>query len=357
MAIRSLSVTRFRGFKSLDITGFRRINIFVGRSATGKTALLEAIRLALGATPSVAWTISALRSVIQYLPANPSRDQFEAAWSSLFFDFTIDERIRLSVTNDAQSQASVEIFFDQEKALTLPIPSASVPVTSSIILPLAFERRAFDGAASTIYANLNAQGNLNFEQGAEFGNAVEFFSTSAWQTNPYQTANWFSQLSIKNEEQEIVDVVSSEFPEITGLSVEAPVGVAPLLHASLKHRKRKLPIPLVSSGLSKLIALLTAIKANRNGILLVDEIENGIYYGMFSHLWQAIHSFVSLTDTQIFVTTHSWECLKAAAPLIEQHSSDFALVQLYQDEGTTHASLVSGERAAAAIEGGIEVRG
>ena len=53
--IKSLHAENFRCFKELDLSGLQRVNVVVGKNATGKTALLEAIRLALGGTPNVLW--------------------------------------------------------------------------------------------------------------------------------------------------------------------------------------------------------------------------------------------------------------------------------------------------------------
>jgi AAA domain len=49
--IDSIELRNFRSFKELALSGFRTVNILVGQSASGKTAFLEAVRLALGATP------------------------------------------------------------------------------------------------------------------------------------------------------------------------------------------------------------------------------------------------------------------------------------------------------------------
>jgi AAA15 family ATPase/GTPase len=49
--IQFFEATRVRAFEHLAINGLRPVNIIVGRSAAGKTALLEGIRMALGATP------------------------------------------------------------------------------------------------------------------------------------------------------------------------------------------------------------------------------------------------------------------------------------------------------------------
>jgi recombinational DNA repair ATPase RecF len=42
--IKSFEMERFRAFEHLAISGLRSVNVIVGRSASGKTALLEGVR-------------------------------------------------------------------------------------------------------------------------------------------------------------------------------------------------------------------------------------------------------------------------------------------------------------------------
>ena len=46
--IESLRIENFRCFKALELHGLKRINAIVGDNATGKTVLLEAIKIGLG---------------------------------------------------------------------------------------------------------------------------------------------------------------------------------------------------------------------------------------------------------------------------------------------------------------------
>ena len=53
-----ISIKNFRGIESLDASGFRRINVIVGRNNSGKTTFLESLLLLGGATnPQFATTL------------------------------------------------------------------------------------------------------------------------------------------------------------------------------------------------------------------------------------------------------------------------------------------------------------
>src|ERR1700735_101538 len=83
--IDSFRIKHFRCFQTLDLTALRRINVIVGRNAAGKTALLEGIRLGLGATPNLLWSLNQQRGLVVFFQPNQSREQFEAQWNGYFY--------------------------------------------------------------------------------------------------------------------------------------------------------------------------------------------------------------------------------------------------------------------------------
>ncbi|MCL5946242.1 MAG: AAA family ATPase [Planctomycetes bacterium] len=363
--IKTIEIDQFRGIQQLKLDGLRKLNIIVGPSASGKTALLEALRLAIGATPQTAFNLVNRGMPNFPILPNPSREQFESLWSSLFFNFRTDTEINLKVIDSTDRTAQLTIFFDQSKALvatqsalslsgTASSSSAGQPSIPPAIAPLTFKRKPFTGPETTLHATVNPNGQLQFEQGGELGSIVDFLSP-IWQTNPQQIAALFSQLSIANKTDGIVEALKEQFPQITGLSVQSPTYL-PALYATLKHVARQMPLAMVSSGINKFVSLLLAVETAGSGVLLVDEVENGIYYQTMPKLWNLLRSSANQASAQLFLTTHSWECLKSVAPMIETTSEDFSLIQMYQEDGKSVAKVVPGEHAAAAIEAGIEVR-
>ena len=129
------------------------------------------------------------------------------------------------------------------------------------------------------------------------------------------------------------------FPSITDLSVQAPVAF-PTIYATLRAQKKKVPISLVSSGINKFVSLLVMIRTFKEGVVLIDEIENGIYYETFPALWRILHKFAKRNRTQLFLSTHSLECIKGALDTMEEFEEDFALLQIAPKNGSRKRSEV-----------------
>jgi len=356
--IKSLHAENFRCFKELDLSDLRRVNVVVGMNATGKTALLEALRLALGGTPNTLWAMNNARGFFAPAPQPIiTREIFESIWSPYFFNFDVFNAILTDCCDSENHHATTRVFFDVQRPVTavpqhlLQQPQSVLP--SSFIPPLAFERSSFSGVKSTLYASVQSQGGLNFDSGPELGSVTEILPSLAWILNPAQV---FSQVSQRQREEAIIDAVRDEFDQsLESLVVLAPSGIAGL-YAGLRYLREKLPVGYLSAGISRFIAMLSAVLIFGKGVVLIDEIEDGISYRIFPALWKYLLKFAMENDTQIFASTHSLECVRALLPAMEGHEHEFALLRAERANGASSITLVPGKFLESAIDQGVEVR-
>ena len=113
----------------------------------------------------------------------------------------------------------------------------------------------------------------------------------------------------------------------------------------------------VSSGIHKMFSLYCGISDLSNGVMLLDEIENGVYYERYSSLWRHLHEMASATGNQIFVTSHSAECLSALLPTLENNVEDFTLLRTERTEDRCVVRHISAPAMRAALRGDIDLRG
>ena len=73
-------------------------------------------------------------------------------------------------------------------------------------------------------------------------------------------------------------------------------------------------------------------------------------------MWSILLSLTEECDGQIFASTHSWECLKAAVPIIHKNVDAFALIRTSKDISGCTAEVFRGRDVLSAIESDIEVR-
>jgi hypothetical protein len=166
-----------------------------------------------------------------------------------------------------------------------------------------------------------------------------------------ESAARFSALSRAFRSDEIVSVFRTVFPTVINLSVEVIAG-QPAVFAQLDGHHEKIPLASASGAMNKVAAVLLAIPQQRGCVFLVDEIENGIYYDRLPAVWRSLLHFCKEYDGQIFATTHSAECLKAAAMVAEQSPEEFAVIQT----GPSGPKKFEGKKLIDAMNFDIEIR-
>jgi AAA15 family ATPase/GTPase len=166
---------------------------------------------------------------------------------------------------------------------------------------------------------------------------------------------WFYQLKERGGAEQIVSFIINEFPFIEGIEVLAPAGINGLYAIMADGTRRR--VSTVSSGIYKIISILLAAAHTHNGIIVIDEIENGIFYEKYPAVWRILYKFAKDTGNQIFVSSHSAECLGKLPDVIGQNTDDFCQLRTMRDNGSCTVSHINGVAMKAALSGENEVRG
>jgi AAA15 family ATPase/GTPase len=101
---------------------------------------------------------------------------------------------------------------------------------------------------------------------------------------------------------------------------------------------------------------MLGIASQEGGCVLIDEIENGFYYERLTAIWKALYAIAVVSRCQLFVTTHSQECLRSLLPVLEESGKHFSLLKTERVEGNPRVFVSAGEVMTAAIQSGFELR-
>ncbi|MCX7012289.1 MAG: ATP-binding protein [Candidatus Sumerlaeota bacterium] len=163
----------------------------------------------------------------------------------------------------------------------------------------------------------------------------------------------------------MLEVVAEPYDLLVSLRVIDPritrirtitVGQIPVIHGDV-GLGRMLPLTLLGEGLQRMASLLLAIATTAGGIVLIDEIENGLHHSVLPKVWRAIADAAKRFDVQVFATTHSYECIGAAHAAFEAQSDyDFRLHRLESIKGEVKAISYDRETLGVAMDAYMEVR-
>lgn len=361
LMINEIDIKNFRCFKHLNVRNPSLVNVIVGDNGSGKTAILEAIFLALGFTAEVFLKIRLWRGYDPLLPGTIAQVE-EGMTRDLFFNSDSNIPIRITLTGDGTESRSLRV--SREERPTIPtLATSGVNLAATNIS----QGSGSSGRNDIQFIWTDSKGDERFTSpslgplGVQYVNNVEsmpehFFVSAQNPIAPTWIATMFSELNKRGGTRTIVKQVTKEFPIITDLSIEL-LGTAGLIHANVRRSEGKIPLNSVSSGINRAVAILTLIASAKSRVVIVDEIESGIYHSHMEATWKMILSLCREYKCQLFASTHSAECLEALGYASADRVSDISFwrMETASSHGPT-VRMMSGSTLAAAIRSGGEVR-
>jgi AAA15 family ATPase/GTPase len=351
--IEKIELSNFRGFTHLELDHLKRINVIVGRNSSGKTSLLEAIFLSgSSAVPNQVFQLRALRHLGNQIRLEADPVSYTALWSDLFNWFQTDKTVSIRLSGNEGDSRSLSISFIGDKSMTLPLGDQPIVKTS---MPQIEFRWSREGKPEALVTPVLTGAGLSLQGATPDNFPVILFSAQSPDT-PEEHAKRFSALSVEGRIEPIVEAMRSEFKMLESLSIEY-FSSTPAVYASIVGGKRKIPIALVSDGINKLLGLLLGIASMKDGIVLIDQIEDGFYFDHFESIWKVLHASAVENNVQLFVTTHSKECLDALPAAIDNNEGDFSLIKAAgNSSGQFDFVQVLGREIKGALRQGLDPR-
>jgi hypothetical protein len=219
--------------------------------------------------------------------------------------------------------------------------------------PFIFEQHVGKSLQQRVGVTINRQNEQVHEALRDvLGPSIGFFGSFS-QYSELDNVSWFTRISSINLEHLINEEASTYFPGVRSISLLSPGGIQ-MLYGDIGHKK--LPLSLISSGLHKVVTLILASAYYFDGVIIIDEVENGIWHEKYETLWRLLCKICRNNNNQLFVSSHSLECLRALAPIVSETPTDFSLIRARRGESELELEYVEGAAFAAAISGNVEVR-
>jgi len=356
----SFEISNFRCFEKLKVSPLERVNLFTGLNGVGKTALLEALFIPGTYDPSVVFTLGSIRGV-EPLKAEPGAAS-ERPWTSLFRGF--DESQPITLAGECTDGRRIEVRLssalskDELRQLHYMVRtrkqdqhSAPSSLTPPLVLGLQYSR----GDEVRRHYLLVGEGGSQVYPLPPAPPCPIRFLPALYRYDPKAEAELYGQLLLQGKQEAVLEALRILQPKLGSLTV-IPQGDRTMLYADVGEA-RLVPLPLVSDGLLRIARLFLFIVYQSGGILLVDEVENGIHHSVMPKVWEAIGKAAERFNTQVIATTHSRECIVAAHQAFSAMKGyAFRLHRLEEVHGEILDVTYNQETLSAAIEAGLEVR-
>ena len=366
-----LSVRGFRGLANLNIQNLSRVTLILGKNNTGKSSLLEAVRLLCQADSR-----QLIRELLEFREENVSPTaeglniQDVAATfpiSPLFHGFpTLFEHIEPIVISCGKGS--------HEKRINLSVEwFTEVEDDSGEIRLLAASEQDMDEAETTPAVVVEKEGTRSIYSIELFGRPLprrrilrqnleevpcQFLSSSSIENTGVLGPLW-DKIAITPLEEEVVQALRIVDPYISDVSMVGEQSSRQSRTAVVwsSEFERRVPLRSYGDGMNRLFGLILSLANAKGGILLIDEFENGLHYTVQADAWRMVLSLSRVLGIQVLATTHSWDCVVGLAEASEEHEDSGAtLIRLDKIGGELRSISYDNENMLKAVKYGTEVR-
>jgi hypothetical protein len=173
-----------------------------------------------------------------------------------------------------------------------------------------------------------------------------------------QLGSLWDTIALTAPEIEVVNALRIIAPDIEAISMVGGDGLRRPRTAIVKSRLYSHPVPLRSlgDGINRLFGIILSLVNAKDGLLLVDEIENGMHYSILVQVWTVILKIAKSLNVQVFATSHSWDCIEAFQAATSKDPEEGILVRLSVKEGTIFPTVFKEADLAIVTRDKIEVR-
>ena len=381
--LESFQIHNFRLFQHLEVRKLNRVNLIVGKNNAGKSTFLEAVELyASNASPTVLLDLVESRQETWFSEAQPHSQNFisnsvrhlfcghklpiigeegislgevasntklhisAAAYQNKNDDEGTLRKIRISEVQLDENLSNVEIFLiaeEGERTRRL----FSLDLDNKDLREIRRRNRMISGSE---------------RKESELKYTWQIVSTENM-PNRKLAALW-DLTSLTDLESEVISALGLIDDRVTGVAFVENSGSD--LRTGEKDRRVALvkikgidePLPLKSmgDGMTRLFHIIVALVNARNGLLLIDEFENGLHWSVQPKVWDIVFQLSDRLNVQVFATTHSRDCIKGFDQAWTNYPTLGAFFRLDEKNGLIKATEYTSETLNDSMDMDVEVR-
>ena len=168
----------------------------------------------------------------------------------------------------------------------------------------------------------------------------------------------WDEITLTPKEDRVVEALQILEPSVRRISFTSRQTSNSGILLKLAGQDEPVPLGSMGDGMRRILALIASLVTVEGGVLLVDEIDTGLYYGVLTDMWRMLLETAARLKVQVFATTHSLDCVRSFQDaLANRAESDIGLLIRLEREGDDIKAITyTKDELAIAVQQGIEVR-
>ena len=355
--LESLHIENFRGFQEFELENLGRINLLVGENNSGKTSILEAIKIF-----SSHGNLNVIAEFMKYRGEYLWNTDLEGNLQQnylifhLFYGHQILEDFELKIRINSK---------DEKEDHSLSIKKYS---HDNLLLISRKDGKQNKSSFVELSSNNCISSKIIKTKQSEWHDKIEDKTQLIMPSflNVEDLIKLFDNVVLSPREKLIIEALKIIEPRIERI---ASVGQAKYSKdynnygerggflVKFSDQNQPVPIGSLGEGMWCILSIILEMLNLENGVLLVDKIDTGLHYKTLLDMWKMILFTARKLNIQVFATTHNSDCWKSLAQLIKKGKIQKNEITIQRIELNRKKSIsFSPEEIMVAAETGIEVR-
>ena len=363
----SLLIKNFRSLEHLEVRKLGRVNLIVGKNNSGKSTVLEALRIYAGnAQRPLLEAIAREHNERYKVEEQVSLDDDTMLPFQDFFTgriFSIDGTKAIEVGEIGNPSSLLVIKYALLEQIEVEVDDEEEGAVSRIRRRLLTPAEAIDSEAELQPVFSVKKGDRNRPlvklTGSIVTSRMMFDSLHAQPCSVIPTdfismdemADEWDAIVLTDQEEIVkraLRIISPDFESLVFVRDDGATDYARSRRmrtamVKLKGMARPVPLNSLGDGMLRVLQLSLKLFGAKGGFFLIDEFENGLHYSIQEKVWELLFEMAERYKIQIFATTHSWDCIESFTKVaVSRTETDGVLFRLGRSVRTSdHGKIIA----------------
>jgi AAA15 family ATPase/GTPase/cell fate (sporulation/competence/biofilm development) regulator YlbF (YheA/YmcA/DUF963 family) len=285
-----VTIENYKAFRNVEIKNLRQINLFAGVNNAGKSTLLEAV-----------FFLVKQNDVFSFFDMYRRRGKFSNTLPTVWLHENLQERIDFSGRFNNQA-TNLKIRKESDYTNNGNGDSNDTAYLSTLNFEANFADEKVFSSYDLYEDNTNKAQINELQEICNISFSSPFSAADGQQLSELYNQNIAHLIPIIEFIQLNID---ARFKDIR---INTSTNRFEVVHSDFENNQ---DLTQFGDGLQRVFHIALQFAAARNGVVLIDEIENAIHHTLFKKLIPFIKQLSEKFNVQVFITSHSKECIDA----------------------------------------------
>lgn len=307
----NFTIRNYKSIKELALPDLKRINLLIGRNNAGKSNILEALLLYA--------TRFSYESIVQLNTQNENKlllaleNQFD--FRKLVLPLVTNQSVNILKRGIMLQSNQNKISLQNMKVRKIHHRNGEVSITCENFKE---EDDSINGVPKIVYytsrGGIRWRNIIHNSQTQEITPCI-YLNCSKKQIDDVN--HLWSTIGLTDQKEELLKALKLIDPDIQDVAMLYNSLINDYAPYVRIHNEIQ-PLYSMGDGISHIFNVILSLLRVKNGILLLDELENGLHYKALKELWEIINRLSQELNVQVFVTTHSHDCIKSYNEIVRE---------------------------------------